>query len=96
MTSQEILVNLYDETIKEQESAVKSSQSEINIEKFDEKSSTIALPTTSSDCGPETNSDLQDVNYINLKLDLDGECLPLLDRHDIHFNQFPGTLFILY
>lgn len=98
MTSQDILVNLY-ETIKEQEREEKSSQSEKNIEEFHDKSNTIALPTTSSDY-VETKS-VPEVNYINIKLDPDGECLPLLDRHDIHFNQFPGTfsyycLFIFY
>lgn len=91
MSSQDILVNFYDETIKEHKSEVESRNSEKRIEEFNDNSRVIALPTTSSEYGAETKSVLPEVNYINIKLDLDGECLPLLDRHDIHYNQFPGN-----
>lgn len=91
MSSQDILVNLYDETIREHKSEVERRPSENKIEEFNENSGAIALPTTSSEHGAETKSVLPEVNYMNLKLDVDGECLPLLDRHDIHYNQFPGN-----
>lgn len=91
MTSQNLLVYLYDETIKEQqESEENRLQPDKNIEEVHDKTKNIALPTTSSDQGSVDTKSLQDVNFTSLKLEPDGEYLPLLDRHDTHFNQFPG------
>lgn len=94
MTSGKLLLNLEDETIKLQQEETQTDEVNFNqianhTNSFNDKISVISLPTTSSDTiDPHS---LPEVNFINLKLDTtDGECLPLLDRQDVHYNQFPG------
>lgn len=51
-----------------------------------------ASPTT--DDQDSSNPTKLDTNQINFD---HAECLPLLvDRHDLHFNHFPGTYFICH
>ncbi|XP_063697822.1 phosphatidylinositol 4-kinase type 2-alpha [Culicoides brevitarsis] len=88
MSNQNILVNLGDDTVTHSKNSQKKDKLQENSVDFRENT-TVASPTTSSDFREETKLPVTEVYYLNSRLDIDGECLPLLDRHDIQYNQFP-------